>query len=67
MKQTFIAGALGALIWAGALAEAGGGTRVIPRPLPSHPGNIFLAGDTVTVPALPAGDGDNWRAVDYEG
>ena len=67
MKRTFIAGAFGALIWAGVLAEAGGGTRVIPRPLPSHPGNIFLAGDTVTVPALPAGDGDNWRAVDYEG
>jgi hypothetical protein len=67
MKQTFIAGVLGALIWASFLAEAGAGTRVIPHPLPSHPGNIFLTGETVTVPALPAGDGDAWRVVDYDG
>ena len=67
MKQTFIAGILATLIWAGAAADAGAGTRTIPRPLPSHPGNIFLAGETVTVPVLPAGDGDTWRAVDYEG
>jgi hypothetical protein len=67
MKQTFIARVLGALIWAGTLADAGAGTRVMPRPLPSHPGNIFLAGETVTVPALPASDGEAWRAVDYEG
>jgi hypothetical protein len=49
------------------VAEAGAGPRTIPRPLPPHPGNIFLAGETVTVPAPPAGDGDAWRAVDYEG
>jgi hypothetical protein len=55
MKQTFITGVLGALIWASFLAEAGAGTRVIPHPLPSHPGNIFLAGETVTAPALPGG------------
>jgi hypothetical protein len=67
MKQTFIAGVLGALIWASGLADAGAGARTIPRPLPSHPGNIFLAGETVTVPAPPAGDGDTWRAVNYEG
>ena len=67
MKQTLIAGVLGALIWARVGADAGAATRTIPRPLPSHPGNIFLVGETVTVPALPAGDGDTWRAVDYEG
>ena len=67
MKRTFIARVFGALIWAGLLAEAGAGTRVIPHPLPSHPGNLFLAGETVTVPAPPAGDGDTWRAVDYDG
>ncbi|MGO8928237.1 MAG: hypothetical protein ACLQU3_15310 [Limisphaerales bacterium] len=67
MKQTFVAGVLGVLIWAGVLADAGAGTRVIPRPLPSHPGNIFLTGETVTVPAPPAGEGDTWQAVDYEG
>ena len=55
------------LIWASVLTEAGAGTRAIPRPLPSHPGNVFLAGETVTVPAPPTGDGDTWRAVDYEG
>jgi hypothetical protein len=67
MSQTFAAAALGALIWAGGLPDAGADTRAIPRPLPSHPGNIFLAGETVTVPAPLAGDGDAWRAVDYEG
>jgi hypothetical protein len=49
------------------LAEAGAGTRPIPQPLPSHPGNIFLAREPVTVPAPPAGGGDAWRVVDYEG
>jgi hypothetical protein len=67
MKQTLIAGVLGTLIWARVEADAGATTRTIPRPLPSHPGNIFLVGETVTVPTLPPGDGDTWRAVDYEG
>lgn len=53
------------MICAGFLAEAG--TGPVPYPLPSHPGNIFLTGQTVTVPAPPAGDGDTWRALDYEG
>src|SRR5438045_3629229 len=38
--------------------------REIPRPLPSHPGNIFLAGEPVTVPA-PPGDASTWRMMDY--
>ena len=67
MKQTSSTGLLGVLIWAAVLTDAGAGTRAIPHPLPSHPGNIFLAGEAVTVPAPPAGDGDTWRAVDYEG
>lgn len=40
--------------------------RVIPHPLPAHSGNIFIAGETVVIPA-PPGESKNWRAVDYEG
>jgi hypothetical protein len=40
--------------------------RAIPRPLPSHPGNIFLAGEPVVV-AEPPGEVETWRAVDYDG
>ncbi len=40
--------------------------RVIPRPLASHPGNIFIAGEEVSVPAAGVATGP-WRAVDYEG
>lgn len=40
--------------------------RIIPKPLTYHPGNIFLAGETVSV-ALPDGEkGSTWRLVDYE-
>ncbi len=44
------------------LAPAAG--RVIPKPLPEHPGNVFLAGEEVAID-LPAGGA--WRAVDYDG
>src|ERR1019366_4361701 len=57
---------LGLLMGLGLPAGAESGTRVIPRPLPSHPGNIFLAGEQVSV-ATPSGGGDSWRAIDYEG
>jgi hypothetical protein len=67
MKQTFIAGVLGSLMFASTVAGASAGTRLIPQPLPSHPGNIFLAGEAVTIPAPPSGTSDTWRAVDYEG
>ncbi len=40
--------------------------RGIPHPLPAHPGNIFLASETVVVP-VPPGETKIWRAVDYEG
>ncbi|MCP5518358.1 MAG: hypothetical protein H7A45_13975 [Verrucomicrobiales bacterium] len=42
--------------------------RHIPRPLPDHPGNIFLAGESVSVVApdhLPA-TGGSWRLLDEE-
>ena len=40
--------------------------RAIPAPLSDHPGNVFLAGEAVTVP-VPAKDGAAWEAVDYDG
>lgn len=40
-------------------------TRNIPRTLPSHPGNIFLAGENIVVTA-PPGPVETWRALDYE-
>lgn len=39
--------------------------RAIPRPLPSHPGNIFVEGEEVTVSA--GSIGGSWHANDYEG
>lgn len=39
--------------------------RTVPSPLESHPGNVFLVGESVAVPA-PPGQGDAWRVVDYE-
>ncbi len=67
MKPPYIAAGLGMLVWAGCVSQAGAANRTVPHPLPSHPGSIFLAGEAVSVPAPPAGDGDTWRAVDYEG
>jgi hypothetical protein len=46
-------------------AVAAAGERAVPKPLPEHPGNIFLTGEDVSV-ALPPGDGSAWRLVDYE-
>ncbi len=40
--------------------------RTIPHPLPSHPGNIFVAGEEVSVP-LSSATNDAWRLIDYEG
>lgn len=64
MKQRFrfliFGAALGLAFWARA------GERGLPRPLPAHPGNVFVAGERVIV-AAPPGPGDTWRALDYEG
>jgi hypothetical protein len=59
-------GLLFAAVLCGAAARAAELTRQIPKPLPNHPGNVFLTGEEVTV-ALPPGEGDAWRVVDYEG
>jgi hypothetical protein len=41
--------------------------RAIPKPLPEHPGNVFLAGEDVVVDAPGAANDDAWQAVDYDG
>lgn len=46
--------------------QTSAGQRVIPHPQSSHPGNIFVVGEDVTIP-LPASAGDAWRLVNYEG
>ncbi len=59
-------GVLGLLMSPGLRAEVELGGRVIPHPLTSHPGNVFLAGEEVVVESL-ARNGHTWRVVDYEG
>lgn len=39
--------------------------RVIPKPLSSHPGNIFLVGEEVVIPP-PPGEVQTWRMHDYD-
>jgi hypothetical protein len=56
----------GALVACAALSAPGPGlNRPLPKPLSHHPGNIFLAGEEVSVP-LPARPEGPWRLVDYE-
>ena len=45
---------------------AAAGERSIPEPLPDHPGNIFLAGEDVSVRIHDDAAGD-WKLVDYDG
>jgi hypothetical protein len=47
-------------------SAAYGGHRSIPRPLVSHPGNVFVAGEPVVI-VEPPGEGEAWRVTDYEG
>jgi hypothetical protein len=51
------------------VAFAAGNERTIPKPLPDHPGNVFLTGEDVVVPMPSAKEeqGGAWRLVDYEG
>ena len=65
MKSRFVAILLLPLI-AGATFAAENRVRDIPRPLPSHPGNIFVSGERVIV-AEPPGEGESWRVIDYGG
>ncbi len=37
-----------------------------PRPLADHPGNVFVAGEDVSIP-LPPGKATAWTATDYDG
>ena len=46
--------------------DAGKINRIIPKPLPGHPGNIFLAGEQVVVTLRRDWTGP-WRVVDYDG
>ena len=39
--------------------------RSVPAPLPGHPGNVFLAGEEVSI-GVPAG-AVTWRAADCDG
>jgi hypothetical protein len=67
MKWRFLAILLPPLLGAATLAIGGENQgRRIPHPLPSHPGNIFVAGERVIV-LEPPGQGDSWRVMDYDG
>jgi hypothetical protein len=66
MKKTWFALLLGLAYGGWFSTQADGLHRGIPRPLPGHPGNVFLAGEAVEI-AAPPGQGEAWRAVDYEG
>lgn len=48
-------------------AGAAEGSRSIPKPLPHHPGNFFLSGESIVVALPPEATGGDWRLVDYEG
>ncbi len=48
-----------------ALSLAAGATRSIPQPLATHPGNVFLADEPVTV-AAPANGPADWRLLDAD-
>lgn len=70
MKQTCLSILAFVVLWFATSAGIGAaqtppGRRGIPKPLPAHPGNIFLAGEEISVP-LPQGDA-RWRLVNYDG
>lgn len=58
----FLLGALSLLNAVGAAP----GTRPLPRPLPQHPGNVFVEGEIVTVPR-PSGSIKQWQLTDVDG
>lgn len=49
----------------GAEAPAQDGVRGLPKPLPGHPGHVFLEGEEVTVPSQKGAA--QWRAFDFDG
>jgi len=68
MRLRIPAIAVAAVVLAGAAygQDAGEINRTIPKPLPEHPGNIFLAGEEVVV-TLPRDWSGPWQVVDYDG
>jgi hypothetical protein len=56
----------GVITVASARAAAEAPARTIPAPLADHPGNVFLAGEAVSVP-VAAKDGATWECLDCEG
>lgn len=70
MNATWVVALSGLLL--SLLAFAAENQRPIPKPLPDHPGNTFLAGEDVVIPMLQAAAGETpavqtWRLTDYEG
>ncbi len=61
----FVSGALDA-ISGSHTASAHTAARVrSPEPLPGHPGNIFIAGEEIIIPA-PPGEGTTWQTFNYD-
>lgn len=54
-----------ALLWGVVMGAVALGAPAV-TPLPHHPGNIFLAGEEITLP-LAEGAGEVWQVVDYDG
>lgn len=54
------------LLFVASISFASAGERSIPKPLPNHPGNIFLAGEEVAV-EIPDDGVEAWKIVDYDG
>jgi len=54
------------VLLAAAADVLGANENPVVRPLPNHPGNVFLAGEEIVVP-LAARDGAPWQSVDYDG
>lgn len=66
MRETVRGTGLAAVLALAALQLGAAPERSLPQPLPSHPGNIFLPGEPVTV-TEPPGEVDSWRLIDYDG
>ena len=66
----FCAGLMLGLPWAGSqgvdVMKKAYIVRNIPRPLPGHPGNIFVLGEEVAVKPPEAPSAAGWTCLDYE-
>jgi len=57
---------LSVVLFAVVAESHGAEVKPLVRPLPNHPGNVFLAGEEIVVP-LAVRDGENWQSIDYDG